>query len=68
MLNNLSSFLLFLSFFYLKDIPHNLLELLPLFSRMITETGTASLDSVALSRKIGAETGGIYAGFHTDIK
>ena len=44
------------------------LPLLPLFSRMITEAGTASLDEVNLSRKIGSETGGIGTSFITDVK
>ena len=52
----------------LLDVPEDLVELLPLFARMLTETGTKSKDSVTLSRTIGAETGGIYAGYHTDTK
>jgi hypothetical protein len=50
------------------DIPIDELELLPLFARMLTETGTSTLDVVSLQRKINAETGGIYASYHTDIK
>lgn len=44
------------------------LELLPLFARMLTETGTKSLDSTALSRRIGANTGGIGVSFHNDLR
>ncbi len=44
------------------------LPLLPLFSRMITEAGTATLDEVSLSRKIGSETGGIGTSYITDVK
>lgn len=43
------------------------LELLPLFSRMISEAGTSSLDETQLSRKIGAETGGVSTSLFTDI-
>jgi len=35
------------------------LHLMPLFARMLTETGTSSKDAVTLQRTIGAETGGI---------
>lgn len=38
----------------LKDVP-----LLPLFTRIIMETGAGEYDSVALSRKIGMHTGGV---------
>lgn len=38
------------------------LMLLPLFTRMLLETGAGDLDEVALSRAIGARTGGIYTG------
>lgn len=38
------------------DVP-----LLPLFSRMLTETGAGDMDSVQLSRAIGRNTGGVYA-------
>lgn len=51
-----------------SDVSTEDLELLPLFSRMITQTGTAKLDSVALSRKIGTETGGIGASYHSSIR
>mmetsp|Transcript_5553 Transcript_5553/g.10384 ORF Transcript_5553/g.10384 Transcript_5553/m.10384 type:complete len:1123 (+) Transcript_5553:123-3491(+) len=38
----------------LEDVP-----LLPLFTRIMMETGAGDLDSVALSRKIGMHTGGV---------
>ena len=44
------------------------LALLPLFSRMLTEAGTSSLDEISLQRKIGSETGGIGASYMTDLK
>ena len=44
------------------------LSLLPLFARMLTESGTTTLDEVALSRKIGSETGGLSATFHSELK
>lgn len=44
------------------------LELLPLFSRMLMETGTKDLDETALTRKIGSNTGGIYVSYHNDLK
>jgi hypothetical protein len=43
---------------HFDDVP-----LLPLFARMLTETGTKDLDRVALSRVIGARTGGVGASF-----
>jgi presequence protease len=46
-----------------EDLPY-----LPLFVRMLTEAGTATYDEVALSRKIGSQTGGISTSMHTDIK
>lgn len=52
----------------IDDIPMDELELLPLFARMLTETGTKDLDVVSLQRKINSETGGVYASYHTDIK
>ena len=39
------------------DVP-----LLPLFAKMMKETGAGDLDSVALSRKIGTHTGGVGVG------
>ena len=40
----------------LEDVP-----LLPLFTRMMLETGAGDYDSVALSRRIGTHTGGVSA-------
>ena len=42
--------------------------LLPLFTRLMMEAGTASLDEVALQRKIGSETGGIGTSLYTDVR
>eukprot|EP00602_Paraphysomonas_sp_CaronLab_P005816 CAMPEP_0185037566 /NCGR_PEP_ID=MMETSP1103-20130426/32208_1 /TAXON_ID=36769 /ORGANISM="Paraphysomonas bandaiensis, Strain Caron Lab Isolate" /LENGTH=907 /DNA_ID=CAMNT_0027575611 /DNA_START=503 /DNA_END=3226 /DNA_ORIENTATION=+ len=49
-------------------VPEKDLNLLPLFTRMLMETGTESMDDVALSRLIGAETGGIRASWYSDLK
>jgi len=46
-----------LSVLPLDDVP-----LLPLFGRMLKETGAGEYDSVALSQKIGTNTGGINVG------
>ena len=51
------------------DLSNVLLEDLPilgLFSRVIMETGTSSMDRVQLSRRIGSQTGGVYATFLAD--
>lgn len=44
------------------------LELLPLFTRMLMEAGTAKMDTTALSRKLGAHTGGVSLSTHNDLK
>lgn len=44
------------------------IELLPLFSRMLMEAGTSKYDLTTLSRKIGANTGGIGVSYHNDLK
>lgn len=44
------------------------LPLLPLFSRMLLESGTSTLDEVTLQRKIGSLTGGISASYYSDVK
>lgn len=49
-----------LSVLPLDDVP-----LLPLFGRMLKETGAGDYDSVALSQKIGTNTGGISIGLLT---
>lgn len=41
---------------------------LPLFSRMLMEAGTKNYDATTLSRKIGANTGGISVSFYSDFK
>lgn len=35
---------------------------------MVTQSGTFGLDSVSLSRKIGTETGGVSASYHSSIR
>jgi Zn-dependent M16 (insulinase) family peptidase len=35
---------------------------------MLLESGTSKLDQVSLSRKIGAQTGGISASYYSDLK
>eukprot|EP01034_Spumella_vulgaris_P030846 gene30846-38127_t len=47
----------------LDDVP-----LLPLFARMLTESGTVQYDETALSRRIGTHTGGISVGYHNDLR
>ena len=47
----------------LEDIP-----LLPLFAKMLTESGTSTMDQVALSRFIGAETGGVGASWNSGLR
>ena len=54
--------------FHWTDVSIEELELLPLFSRMVTQAGTSNLDSVSLSRKIGIETGGVGASYHSNIR
>lgn len=44
------------------------LELLPLLSRMMTETGAAAMDETALTRKIGTYTGGVGISYHNDLQ
>ncbi|CAM9995807.1 unnamed protein product, partial [Laminaria digitata] len=51
------------------DLSNVLLEDLPilgLFSRVMMETGTSDMDRVQLSRRIGSQTGGVYATFLAD--
>jgi presequence protease len=43
----------------LSRLPLDDVPLLPLFTRVMKETGAGDMDSVALSRKIGTHTGGI---------
>ena len=44
------------------------LELLPLFTRMLMESGTEKYDLAVLTRKIGTSTGGIGVSLHNDYK
>lgn len=51
------------------DLSNILLEDMPilgLFSRIMMETGTSDMDRVQLSRRIGSQTGGVYATFLAD--
>jgi hypothetical protein len=43
-------------------------EYLPLFARMLMESGTENYDATALSRRIGAHTGGISVSFQNDYR
>ena len=45
--------------FDLRQIPQNLIPLLPLYSRCLLEMGTQKEDFVTLSERIGRETGGV---------
>jgi len=54
--------------FDITNVPVSELPLLGLFARMLTECGTDDMDEVALSRKIGAETGGISVSYHSDLR
>lgn len=54
--------------FDFSRIPASELVLLPLLTRMMTETGTTELDEVGLSRRIGSETGGVGVTKYTDAK
>ncbi len=47
--------------FDLRGVPPRLLPLVPIFARALLETGTRREDFVALSRRIGRETGGVRA-------
>lgn len=44
------------------------LELLPLFTRLLMESGTATYTPTQLTRMIGTHTGGISISFHNDLK
>jgi len=54
--------------FDLRVIPFDLLPLIPLFSRCLTEMGTSKMDDVALSRYIQTYTGGVYTSTSTGQK
>lgn len=45
----------------LSSVPENLIPLVPLFGRALTEMGTHKEDYVAFSKRINAKTGGVYA-------
>ncbi|MBH23495.1 MAG: peptidase M16 [Myxococcales bacterium] len=48
--------------FNLHNVPERLLPYIPLFGRALTDLGTPDWDRVALSRRIGRTTGGVWAG------
>lgn len=50
----------------LSSIPLEDIPILGMFSRVMMETGTSKLDRVQLSRRIGSQTGGVYATFMGD--
>eukprot|EP01041_Mallomonas_annulata_P007213 gene7214-14710_t len=54
--------------FDFSDIAVEDLPVLSLLSRMLTESGTATLDEVALSRRIGSDTGGVSVSYQTEVK
>jgi len=54
--------------FDLRVIPFDLLPLIPLFSRCLTEMGTSKMDDVTLSRYIQTHTGGVYTSTSTGQK
>ena len=54
--------------FDLRVIPFDLLPLVPLFSRCLTEMGTSKMDDIALSRYIQTHTGGLYTSTSTGQK
>ncbi|CEM29089.1 unnamed protein product [Vitrella brassicaformis CCMP3155] len=45
----------------LRDMPVEDIPYLPLFTRMLTESGTSKYDEVGFSRRIGSKTGGVGA-------
>jgi hypothetical protein len=51
--------------FDLHTLPQELLPYLPLFSRALTEMGTAKEDFVQLSQRIGRKTGGVWPSIFT---
>ena len=54
--------------FDFSSVDHEDLPYLPLFTRLLMEGGTTSMDEVTLQRKIGAETGGIGVSLFSDTK
>jgi len=52
----------------LRSLPFSELSLLPLFSRLLRESGTTSLDRISLDQTIGTHTGGIRASFSVSQK
>jgi len=52
----------------LSRLPETDLPYVGLFSRCLTETGTAEYDSVSLSRRIGSKTGGVGCSIMREVK
>lgn len=52
----------------MRVVPFDLLPLMPLFCRCLTEMGTSDLDDIALSRFIQTHTGGVYTSTSTTQK
>lgn len=52
----------------IDKIPDELVPMLPLFARSLTETGSASCDYTELGRRIAAKTGGVSASILTSAK
>jgi len=52
----------------MRVVPADLLPLIPLFCRCLTEMGTAGKDDIALSEYIRTHTGGIYTSTTTTTK
>jgi presequence protease len=54
--------------FDFSQIPLTDLQLLSIFSNLLTDSGTKTRDEVSLSRYIGTMTGGIDVSWYTDLK
>lgn len=54
--------------FDLSGVEQEDLCLLPLFSRLLKESGTKTMDEVSLTRWIGSETGGVGISYFSDLK
>jgi len=52
----------------MRVVPFDLLPLMPLFCRCLTEMGTSDMDDIALSRFIQTHTGGVYTSTSTTQK
>mmetsp|Transcript_64393 Transcript_64393/g.112423 ORF Transcript_64393/g.112423 Transcript_64393/m.112423 type:complete len:1091 (+) Transcript_64393:80-3352(+) len=54
--------------FDMSSIKEDDIVLIPLLTRMLTESGTTDLDEVQLGRRIGSETGGLGVSTFTSVK